>query len=243
MPLAIMTFEKCSVDDAILYLVPEPKLALQDLAVLEEGDPSETAFDRQEFYCGRDSFTFLADENSCEVFHQQQCPTAQSKENRVEQLEQLEQLEVQNFQNFVLPSSPSYSSPLRSVLCPNLSHDEASSKATITHKQSSRSSATCSTTSERTSSSGSPMSFDEVLRMNLSTEKSTKWTEREHQLFMTGLKICKCENLSGSRPDGSLRVGLGPGVAFRIAQIVGTRSETQVRSHAQKYFRRLWRRG
>ena len=35
---------------------------------------------------------------------------------------------------------------------------------------------------------------------------------------------------------GKLRVGLGRGVARKIAQAVGTRSKAQVRSHAQKVF-------
>ena len=40
---------------------------------------------------------------------------------------------------------------------------------------------------------------------------------------------------------GKVSVGLGPGVAEQIAVFVGSRSVSQVRSHAQKYFLRLHR--
>ncbi|KAJ1485332.1 hypothetical protein T484DRAFT_1793883 [Baffinella frigidus] len=39
----------------------------------------------------------------------------------------------------------------------------------------------------------------------------------------------------------SVSVGLGPGVAEQIAVHVTSRSVSQVRSHAQKYFLRLYR--
>eukprot|EP00287_Rhodomonas_sp_CCMP768_P003151 CAMPEP_0196718966 /NCGR_PEP_ID=MMETSP1091-20130531/2040_1 /TAXON_ID=302021 /ORGANISM="Rhodomonas sp., Strain CCMP768" /LENGTH=165 /DNA_ID=CAMNT_0042059771 /DNA_START=30 /DNA_END=527 /DNA_ORIENTATION=- len=63
------------------------------------------------------------------------------------------------------------------------------------------------------------------------------WSEEEHLIFLNGLMIhcSKIGQLMNANPD-SKTVGLGPGVAKRIASMIGTRNATQVRSHAQKYF-------
>eukprot|EP00286_Rhodomonas_abbreviata_P026463 CAMPEP_0181305280 /NCGR_PEP_ID=MMETSP1101-20121128/9638_1 /TAXON_ID=46948 /ORGANISM="Rhodomonas abbreviata, Strain Caron Lab Isolate" /LENGTH=167 /DNA_ID=CAMNT_0023411171 /DNA_START=14 /DNA_END=517 /DNA_ORIENTATION=+ len=68
-------------------------------------------------------------------------------------------------------------------------------------------------------------------------EKPSYWTKEEHGLFLEGLKMFS------SRPDDTERpmVGLGAGVAELLATFIGTRSVSQVRSHAQKHFIREWR--
>eukprot|EP00960_Hanusia_phi_P063729 765549-Hanusia_phi.AAC.6 len=69
-----------------------------------------------------------------------------------------------------------------------------------------------------------------------------RWSNEEHATFLELLaKHCP----SGPRPihaGGVLHSGLGQGVAKRIAEVLGTRSPSQVRSHAQKYFQKLSRR-
>jgi hypothetical protein len=91
--------------------------------------------------------------------------------------------------------------------------------------------------------------FDTVLQQNIpripedmrKQDKAKKWTKAEHTRFLAALDFCGCDNLSGTGPDGKLCVALGPGTAQRVAIIVGSRSVSQVRSHAQKHFRRIWR--
>mmetsp|Transcript_71138 Transcript_71138/g.148364 ORF Transcript_71138/g.148364 Transcript_71138/m.148364 type:complete len:253 (+) Transcript_71138:58-816(+) len=69
-------------------------------------------------------------------------------------------------------------------------------------------------------------------------EKPSYWSKEEHGLFLEGLKMFS------SRPDDDTErpmVGLGAGVAELLATFIGTRSVSQVRSHAQKHFIREWR--
>eukprot|EP00286_Rhodomonas_abbreviata_P007830 CAMPEP_0181329500 /NCGR_PEP_ID=MMETSP1101-20121128/23341_1 /TAXON_ID=46948 /ORGANISM="Rhodomonas abbreviata, Strain Caron Lab Isolate" /LENGTH=131 /DNA_ID=CAMNT_0023438577 /DNA_START=155 /DNA_END=550 /DNA_ORIENTATION=- len=71
-------------------------------------------------------------------------------------------------------------------------------------------------------------------------ERPSYWSKEEHALFLDGLKKF------GTRPDDDNlnqrpMVGLGPGVAELLATFIGTRSVSQVRSHAQKHFIREWR--
>ena len=73
------------------------------------------------------------------------------------------------------------------------------------------------------------------------------WTSEEHDRFLTALHAhvsTRRRGKTGVRDSGGrLRVGLGRGAARKIAQAIGTRDEAQVRSHAQKYFQQLARRG
>ncbi|EKX47184.1 hypothetical protein GUITHDRAFT_107096 [Guillardia theta CCMP2712] len=68
------------------------------------------------------------------------------------------------------------------------------------------------------------------------------WSSEEQAKFIELLsRYCPAD----SRPvhaGGVLFGGLGPGVAKRIAQALGTRSPAQVRSHAQKHFQSMSRR-
>mmetsp|Transcript_14554 Transcript_14554/g.29095 ORF Transcript_14554/g.29095 Transcript_14554/m.29095 type:complete len:164 (-) Transcript_14554:65-556(-) len=65
--------------------------------------------------------------------------------------------------------------------------------------------------------------------------KRAMWSEEEHMTFLSGIATCCPE-------ETQLRcVGLGPGVAKTISDMIGTRSAAQVRSHAQKHFARLRR--
>eukprot|EP00287_Rhodomonas_sp_CCMP768_P007662 CAMPEP_0196722606 /NCGR_PEP_ID=MMETSP1091-20130531/4934_1 /TAXON_ID=302021 /ORGANISM="Rhodomonas sp., Strain CCMP768" /LENGTH=180 /DNA_ID=CAMNT_0042064351 /DNA_START=11 /DNA_END=553 /DNA_ORIENTATION=- len=59
------------------------------------------------------------------------------------------------------------------------------------------------------------------------------WTAEEETIFLMGLDQFGC-----SRSEtGS--VGLGPGVARMLAEMIGTRTASQIRSHAQKHFQRI----
>ena len=71
------------------------------------------------------------------------------------------------------------------------------------------------------------------------------WAPDEHTRFLQALHQHVLDNGWSGMEDaaGRLRVGLGRGTAQKIAEAVGTRNEAQVRSHAQKYFQKVWRRG
>ena len=59
---------------------------------------------------------------------------------------------------------------------------------------------------------------------------------------MAGLELFGADATRPGLPyQGKVSVGLGPGVAEQIAVHVTSRSVSQVRSHAQKYFLRLYR--
>jgi hypothetical protein len=68
------------------------------------------------------------------------------------------------------------------------------------------------------------------------------WSRPEHQRFLEALE--KHHRTSGAKPveaGGRVPVGLGHGVAELIAAHVGTRTVSQVRSHAQKHFLKMSR--
>mmetsp|Transcript_47554 Transcript_47554/g.95129 ORF Transcript_47554/g.95129 Transcript_47554/m.95129 type:complete len:376 (+) Transcript_47554:373-1500(+) len=71
------------------------------------------------------------------------------------------------------------------------------------------------------------------------------WSRIEHQRFLEALAMHHDTRFgpgTGSKADGSrVSVGLGHGVAERVAAHVGTRTVAQVRSHAQKHFLKLSR--
>ncbi|EKX37679.1 hypothetical protein GUITHDRAFT_116156 [Guillardia theta CCMP2712] len=71
------------------------------------------------------------------------------------------------------------------------------------------------------------------------------WTQDEQVCFLEALpRNVSVRQVTGLRDErGRLRVGLGRGAARRIAEAVGTRSEAQVRSHAQKFFEQAERGG
>lgn len=59
---------------------------------------------------------------------------------------------------------------------------------------------------------------------------STRWSAQEQAIFVSGLNCLRGR-------DGASR--LGPGVARMLSEMIGSRTAAQVRSHAQKYFKRL----
>ena len=71
--------------------------------------------------------------------------------------------------------------------------------------------------------------------------KPYHWSGEEHVRFMQGLALFSLDSPGGAPGQGKVSVGLGPGVAEQIAVHVTSRSVSQVRSHAQKYFLRLYR--
>ncbi|EKX31251.1 hypothetical protein GUITHDRAFT_46437, partial [Guillardia theta CCMP2712] len=66
-----------------------------------------------------------------------------------------------------------------------------------------------------------------------------RWTPLEHARFVKALRAYQSTTSTSETSDGGRGAVLGPGVARKIAEYVKTRTESQVRSHAQKYFRQL----
>ncbi|EKX51047.1 hypothetical protein GUITHDRAFT_102971 [Guillardia theta CCMP2712] len=66
---------------------------------------------------------------------------------------------------------------------------------------------------------------------------SSQWSPEEEAKFLEALAMF-ADTDRRVRPDGRRSVGLGMGVAGKISEYIGTRSEEQVRSHAQKHFLR-----
>lgn len=59
-----------------------------------------------------------------------------------------------------------------------------------------------------------------------------RWSAQEEAIFLSGLRLH-----SSGHQDGACR--LGPGGARILAEMIGSRTAAQVRSHAQKHFKRL----
>ena len=92
--------------------------------------------------------------------------------------------------------------------------------------------------SEDESVQSGPSSFQPQL-LQPGTGTPQHWTKEEHERFLSALEICRPKGM-GEQPgfprEGAGSVGLGRGVAKEMAKLIGTRTASQVRSHAQKYF-------
>ncbi|EKX39588.1 hypothetical protein GUITHDRAFT_114315 [Guillardia theta CCMP2712] len=71
---------------------------------------------------------------------------------------------------------------------------------------------------------------------SLGARGSGGWTEDEHQRFLVALRDYCPDAETRAAQDGRVRVGLGKNAAYFISRAIGTRTASQVRSHAQKYF-------
>ncbi len=119
---------------------------------------------------------------------------------------------------------------------------------------------TCAATASRTSSTGgsiSGISLESVSPRGDGLERTSSgasagekrgkgnapkrrpWSAEEHSRFLESLK--RFGQKDKPENNGKVTVGLGPGVAELISVVVGTRTVSQVRSHAQKYFLQLSR--
>uniref|UniRef100_A0A7S4NDJ2 HTH myb-type domain-containing protein n=1 Tax=Guillardia theta TaxID=55529 RepID=A0A7S4NDJ2_GUITH len=89
--------------------------------------------------------------------------------------------------------------------------------------------------------SSSSMPVSSLAMYNRQLEKaifnSSQWSPDEEARFLEALAMFSDADRR-VRPDGRRSVGLGLGVARKISEYIGTRSEEQVRSHAQKHFLR-----
>eukprot|EP00961_Rhodomonas_salina_P227606 3076937-Rhodomonas_salina.1 len=71
-----------------------------------------------------------------------------------------------------------------------------------------------------------------------SRRKCNPWTAEEHEKFLAALGKFRTKDTQAICPNGRISDGLGPGIAEIIAVFIGSRSISQVRSHAQKHFQR-----
>ena len=153
----------------------------------------------------------------------------------------------------VLPSS---STPASSVFVRTASGGFARASSSGCFSQHS----TCAATASRTSSAGgsiSGISLESVSPRGDGLERTSSgasagekrgkgnapkrrpWSAEEHSRFLESLK--RFGQKDKPENNGKVTVGLGPGVAELISVVVGTRTVSQVRSHAQKYFLQLSR--
>ena len=67
------------------------------------------------------------------------------------------------------------------------------------------------------------------------------WTPEEHTRFMEGMERCDGGHAAGARAVAPLTRArrFGSTDSRAVSQFVGTRSNSQVRTHAQKYFLRI----
>jgi len=93
---------------------------------------------------------------------------------------------------------------------------------------------------EEQANRGEPRAAPSTGHMPKSVQRSM-WSPREHQKFLDALKKFNISCNRETKEDGRMYAGLGPHVADLIAMDIGTRTVSQVRSHAQKYFQRLSR--
>ncbi|EKX30892.1 hypothetical protein GUITHDRAFT_122903 [Guillardia theta CCMP2712] len=75
-------------------------------------------------------------------------------------------------------------------------------------------------------------------RKSKASSSNYQWSREEHRRFVDALeKLSPLRQMLASH--GRVTIGLGHGLAEMISKAVGTRSISQVRSHAQKYFQRI----